>query len=140
MGIRRVLILGLWQELKGIIHAKPLLHCLALHTVNAQTLLRLLPFLGIDVRLHSLLFTKCLLNDKMGLLLFAFILPSHKEYHSFIFPGGSHIKNLPSMQTWVRSLGWEDPWGRECLPTPVLLRGEFHIQSLGLQSQTRLSD
>ena len=26
------------------------------------------------------------------------------------FPGGSVVKNLPVMQeTWVRSLGWEDP-------------------------------
>ena len=29
------------------------------------------------------------------------------------------VKNLPAMQeTWVWSLGWEDPWGRERLPTP----------------------
>ena len=40
-------------------------------------------------------------------------------------------------ETWIRSLGWEDPWRREWLPTPVLLPGEFRIQSLGLQSQTR---
>ena len=26
------------------------------------------------------------------------------------FPGGSDVKNPPAMQeTWVRSLGWEDP-------------------------------
>ena len=26
------------------------------------------------------------------------------------FPGGTDIKNLPTMQeTWVQSLGWEDP-------------------------------
>ena len=71
---------------------------------------------------------------------YCLLIKNTSEYHSFIFPGGSDIKNLPSMQTWVRSLGWEDPWGRERLATPVLLRGEFHIQSLGLQSQTRLSD
>ena len=30
------------------------------------------------------------------------------------------IKNLPAMQeTWVRSLGWEDPLEKERLPTPV---------------------
>ena len=29
-------------------------------------------------------------------------------------------------ETWVRSLGWEDPWRRERLPTPVLWPGEFH--------------
>ena len=27
---------------------------------------------------------------------------------------------------WVRSLGWEDPWRRERLPTPVFWPGEFH--------------
>ena len=29
-------------------------------------------------------------------------------------------------ETWVQSLGWEDPWGRVMLPTPVLWPGEFH--------------
>ena len=39
------------------------------------------------------------------------------------------VKNLPAMQeTWVLSLGWEDPWRREWLPTPVFLPGEFHGQ------------
>ena len=36
------------------------------------------------------------------------------------------VKNLPAMQeTQVRSLGQEDPWRREWLPTPVFLPGEF---------------
>ena len=36
------------------------------------------------------------------------------------------VKNLPAMwETWVWSLGWEDPWGRERLPTPVFWPGEF---------------
>ena len=40
------------------------------------------------------------------------------------------VKNLPAMQeTWVRSLGWEDPWRWEGLPTPVFWPGEFHGQS-----------
>ena len=31
------------------------------------------------------------------------------------------VKNLPAMrETWVWSLGWEDPWRRERLPTPVI--------------------
>ena len=41
------------------------------------------------------------------------------------------VKNLPAMrETWVRSLGWEDPLEkvRERLPTPVFLPGEFHGQ------------
>ena len=36
-------------------------------------------------------------------------------------------KNLSAMrETWVWSLGWEDPWRRERLPTPVFWPGEFH--------------
>ena len=29
-------------------------------------------------------------------------------------------------QTWVPSLGWEDPLEKERLPTPVFWPGEFH--------------
>ena len=37
------------------------------------------------------------------------------------------VKNLPAMrETWVWSLGWEDPWKRERLPTPVFWPEEFH--------------
>ena len=37
------------------------------------------------------------------------------------------VKNPPAMwETWVRSLGWEDPWRRERLPTPVFWPEEFH--------------
>ena len=41
------------------------------------------------------------------------------------------VKNLPAMrETWVRSRvpfpGWEDPWRRERLPTPVFWPGKFH--------------
>ena len=37
------------------------------------------------------------------------------------------VKNLPAMwETWVRSLGWEDPLGKERLPTPVFWPGGFH--------------
>ena len=36
------------------------------------------------------------------------------------------VKNPPAMwDTWVRSWGWEDPWRRERLPTPVFLSAEF---------------
>ena len=39
------------------------------------------------------------------------------------------VKNLPAMwETWVRSLGWEDPWRKEGLPTPIFLPREFHVQ------------
>ena len=34
-------------------------------------------------------------------------------------------KNLFAMwETWVRSLGWEDPWRCTLQPTPVFLSGE----------------
>ena len=37
------------------------------------------------------------------------------------------VKNLPAVQeTWVWSLGWEDPLEKERLPTLVFWPGEFH--------------
>ena len=37
------------------------------------------------------------------------------------------LKCLPAVQeTWVQSLGWEDPWRRKWQPTPVFLPGESH--------------
>ena len=37
------------------------------------------------------------------------------------------VKNLPAMwETWVRSLGCEDPLEMERLPTPVFWPGECH--------------
>ena len=44
------------------------------------------------------------------------------------------VKNLPATwETWFWSLGWEDPWRRERLPTPVFWPGEFlfHFPILG---------
>ena len=39
------------------------------------------------------------------------------------------IKNLTAKQeTWVRSLGWEDPLEKGMAPTLILLPGEFHGQ------------
>ena len=47
--------------------------------------------------------------------------------YSWAFPVAQLIKNPPAMwETWVWSLGWEDPWRRERLPTPVFRSGEFH--------------
>ena len=52
------------------------------------------------------------------------------------------VKNLPATQeTWVRSLGWEDPPEKETATHAVFLPGEFHgqrslagyIQSMGSQ-------
>ena len=37
------------------------------------------------------------------------------------------VENLFAMQeTWVQSLGWEDPLEKEWLPTQVFWHGEFH--------------
>ena len=37
------------------------------------------------------------------------------------------VKNLPAMwETWVRSLGWEDPLEKETVTHPVFWPGEFH--------------
>ena len=39
------------------------------------------------------------------------------------------VKNQPAMrETWVQSLGWENPWRRAQQPIPLLLPGEFHGQ------------
>ena len=46
---------------------------------------------------------------------------------SWGFPDSSVGKNLPAVrETWVKSLGWEDPLEKERLPTPVFWPGEFH--------------
>ena len=43
------------------------------------------------------------------------------------FPSGSAGKEFSEIpETWVRSLGWEDPWRREQLSTPVFWPEEFH--------------
>ena len=46
------------------------------------------------------------------------------------------VENPPAMrETLLQFLGWEDPWTREALPTPVCWPGEFHGQrSLGAYS------
>ena len=41
-------------------------------------------------------------------------------------PVAQLAKNLPAMrETWAQSLGWEDPWSRQRLPTPVFWPREF---------------
>ena len=54
------------------------------------------------------------------------------------FPGGSGVKNLPAMQdtqeTWIWSLGQEDPRRRKWQPTPVFLPGVWTEEPGGLQS------
>ena len=37
------------------------------------------------------------------------------------------VKNPPTMwETWIQSLGWEDPWRRESQSTAVFWPREFH--------------
>ena len=52
------------------------------------------------------------------------------------------VKNLPAMwETWVRSLGWEDPLEKGKATHSSILAGEFHglYSPLG-HKQTQLSD
>ena len=68
------------------------------------------------------------------------------------FPGGKGfpqmIKNLPAMQeTWVQSMGWEDPLEEEMATHSSIFAWRIpwteepgRQQSVGSQSQTRLSD
>ena len=48
------------------------------------------------------------------------------------FPGGSVVKNLPAMQemqeTWIQSLGWEDPLEEEMAAHSSILAGTTHGQ------------
>ena len=50
------------------------------------------------------------------------------------FPGGSGVKNPPikqeTQETWVRSLGWEDPLEEGMEPTPEFLSGKLHGQRI----------
>ena len=40
---------------------------------------------------------------------------------------GSVVKNPPAMrETWIQSLGWEDPLQKGKVTTPVFWPGEFH--------------
>ena len=53
------------------------------------------------------------------------------------------IKNPPAMwETWVQSLGWEDPLEKAKAPHCSLLAWRIPgtVQSMGSQSRTRLSD
>ena len=52
------------------------------------------------------------------------------------------VKNLPEMwETWVQSLGWEDPLekGKVTCSSTLARRSPWTVLSMGSQSQTRLS-
>ena len=60
----------------------------------------------------------------------------------YIFPCGSVVKNLPAVrETWVRSLGWEDPLEKGKVTSSSILawRIPWTMQSMGSQSWTRLT-
>ena len=40
--------------------------------------------------------------------------------------GSRRVEHPAMWETWVRSLGWEDPLEKERLPIPVFWPGEFH--------------
>ena len=66
--------------------------------------------------------------------------------YSWAFLVAQLVKNLPALwETWVWSLGWEDPWRRERLPTPVFWPGEYFFQgfpdsSVGKESPCNAED
>ena len=59
----------------------------------------------------------------------------------YSFPGGSVVKNVPAMlETWVQSLGWEDPLEKEMATQSSIIAWEIPwtegpdgLQSMGLQ-------
>ena len=57
-------------------------------------------------------------------------------------PVAQMVKNLPEMwETWVQSLGWEDPLekGKVTCSSTLARRIPWTVLSMGSQSQTRLS-
>ena len=61
--------------------------------------------------------------------------PNHLPRASLVAKLAQLVKNPPPMQeTWVQSLGWEDPLEKGKATTPVFWPGEFHgLQSMGSQ-------
>ena len=90
------------------------------------------------------------LNVKRYLLIKENQISQVKKFRTFPymgFPGSSAVKNLPANQeTRVRSLGWEDPLGKEVATHNIYLAWEISwtaelggLQSMWLQSQTWLN-
>ena len=62
-------------------------------------------------------------NFLVGLLVSGFIKNNNNKSRASLV--AQLVKNPPGMwETWVRSLGWEIPWIRERLPTPLFWPGE----------------
>ena len=63
--------------------------------------------------------------------------------YTWASPVAQLVKNLPAMwETWVRSLGWEDPLekGNATHSSILAWRIPWMVYSMGLQSQTRMND
>ena len=57
-------------------------------------------------------------------ILFLFYMKSYMKWASL---EAQLVKNLPAMrETWVQSLGWEDPLDKGKAPHSVFWPGEFH--------------
>ena len=79
---------------------------------------------------------------------------SHSQYGELMDqaavtqPCGLAVKNLPAVQeTWVQSLGWEDPLEKEMETQSSILAWKISwteepggLQPMGSQSRARLSD
>ena len=73
------------------------------------------------------------------------VYPLHYSWTSLV---AQMVKNPPAMrETWIRSVGWKIPWIKKWQHTAVFLPGESPwteesggMQSMGSQSQTRISD
>ena len=51
----------------------------------------------------------------------------YSHYRKQGFPGRSVVKNLPAKQeTWVQSMGWEDPLEKRLVTHSIFWPEEFH--------------
>ena len=69
--------------------------------------------------------------------------PFERELSASLELGIRLVKNPPAMcETWVQSLGWEDPLekGKATHSSILAWRMPWTVQSMGSQSQTQLSD
>ena len=64
---------------------------------------------------------------------------AYSAYLQSASPVTQRVKCLPAMQeTWIQSLGWDDPLGRKWQPTPVFL--DFLSGSAGKESACNVGD
>ena len=89
---------------------------------------KILDFLGMD----SYLRIKCarhvfICNKMLFTAMFVTVKIRSIQHPSRASLVAQRLKRLPAMrETWVQSLGQEDPWRRKWQPTPIFLPGESH--------------